>query len=172
MDKVPFNDLVALEKAISQPNVAAFICEPIQGEAGVVVPVRWIELISFMILTRSHCSVHHDQDDGYIAKVHALCRKYNVLFVADEVQTGCGRTGKLLACDYDNVKPDILIVAKALSGGVVPASAVLASDEIMLTIQPGQHGKRAIIGPNEWSLDFRARSMLSRTHCSIHALNS
>jgi ornithine--oxo-acid transaminase len=72
--------------------------------------------------------------------VHALCRKYNVLFVADEVQTGCGRTGKLLACDYDNVKPDILVVAKAISGGVVPASAVLASDEIMLTIQPGQHG--------------------------------
>ena len=82
----------------------------------------------------------HFQSEGYIAKVHALCRKYNVLFVADEVQTGCGRTGKLLACDYDNVKPDILVVAKAISGGVVPASAVLASDEIMLTIQPGQHG--------------------------------
>jgi len=117
IDKIPFNNLEALEHAVSQPNVAAFICEPIQGEAGVVLP-----------------------SENYIAQVAAICRKHNVLFVADEVQTGCGRTGKLLACDYDNIKPDILILGKALSGGAVPVSCVLSSDEIMLTIRPGQHG--------------------------------
>lgn len=116
-DKIPFNDLAALEKAVSNPNVAAYVCEPVQGEGGVIIP-----------------------DPGYIAKAQAICHKHNVLFVADEVQTGCGRTGKLLACDHDNVKPDILIVAKALSGGVLPVSAVLARDDIMLTIRPGQHG--------------------------------
>lgn len=116
-DKIPFNDLEAVEKAVSDPNVAAYVCEPIQGEGGVIVPT-----------------------EGYIAKVAEICNKHNVLFVADEVQTGCGRTGKLLACDYDNVKPDILILAKAVSGGVLPVSAVLARDDIMLTIRPGQHG--------------------------------
>ncbi len=114
---IPYNDLVALEKAISDPNVAAFMVEPIQGEAGVVVP-------------------HED----YLKGVSELCKKYNVLFIADEVQTGIARTGKMLACDHDNVKPDILVLGKALSGGTMPVSAVLASNEIMLTIKPGEHG--------------------------------
>jgi ornithine--oxo-acid transaminase len=114
---IPYNDLSALEKAISDPNTAAFMVEPIQGEAGVNVP-----------------------DEGYLKGVRALCSKYNVLFIADEVQTGLCRTGKLLACDHEDVKPDILILGKALSGGVLPVSAVLASHEVMLTIHPGEHG--------------------------------
>ncbi len=114
---VPYNDLTALEKALQEPNTAGFMVEPIQGEAGVVVP-----------------------DEGYLKKAYELCRKYNVLFIADEVQTGIGRTGKLLACDYEEVKPDILVLGKALSGGVLPVSAILASNDIMLTIKPGQHG--------------------------------
>ena len=114
---IPYNDLVALEKAISDPNVAAFMVEPIQGEAGVVVP-----------------------HDGYLKGVSDLCKKYNVLFIADEVQTGIARTGKMLACDHEGVKPDILVLGKALSGGTMPVSAVLASNEIMLTIKPGEHG--------------------------------
>lgn len=116
-DKIPFDDLAALEKAVSNPNVAAYIVEPIQGEAGAVVPSA-----------------------GYIARAAEICRRHNVLFVADEVQTGLGRTGRLLACDYDGVKPDILILGKALSGGTIPVSCVLSSDEVMLTIKPGQHG--------------------------------
>ncbi|MFM7015158.1 MAG: ornithine--oxo-acid transaminase [Bacteroidota bacterium] len=116
-DLIPYNDLVALEKAISDPNVAAFMVEPIQGEAGVVVP-----------------------QEGYLKGVSELCKKYNVLFIADEVQTGIARTGKMLACDHENVKPDILVLGKALSGGTMPVSAVLASNEIMLTIKPGEHG--------------------------------
>jgi ornithine--oxo-acid transaminase len=114
---VDYNDLGALEQAISDPNTAAFMVEPIQGEAGVVVP-----------------------HEGYLKGVRALCTKYNVLFIADEVQTGLARTGKLLACDHENVKPDILILGKALSGGIMPVSAVLANNEIMLTIKPGEHG--------------------------------
>ena len=114
---VDYNDLSALENAIKDPNTAAFMVEPIQGEAGVVVP-----------------------DTGYLKGVRDLCDKYNVLFIADEVQTGLGRTGKMLACDHENVKPDILILGKALSGGILPVSAVLASNEIMLTIKPGEHG--------------------------------
>lgn len=114
---VPYNDLEALEKEVKDPNVAAFLVEPIQGEAGVYVP-----------------------DDGYLARAYELCKKHNVLFIADEVQTGIARTGKLLACDHENVRPDILILGKALSGGVYPVSAVLADDDIMLCIQPGQHG--------------------------------
>lgn len=114
---IPYNNLAALEDALSDPNVAGFIVEPIQGEAGVVVP-----------------------DDGYLSKAAALCRQNNVLFIADEIQTGLARTGKMLACDYENVKPDILILGKALSGGMLPVSAVLANDNIMLTIQPGEHG--------------------------------
>lgn len=114
---VPYNDLEALEKELQDPDVAAFLVEPIQGEAGVYVP-----------------------DDGYLKKSYDLCKKNNVLFIADEVQTGIARTGKLLACDHENVRPDILILGKALSGGVYPVSAVLADDEIMLCIQPGQHG--------------------------------
>lgn len=114
---VPYNDLAALEKAISDPNTAAFMVEPIQGEAGVNVP-----------------------SEGYLKGVRDLCTKYNVLFIADEVQTGLCRTGKLLACDHEGVKPDVLILGKALSGGVLPVSAVLASHEVMLTIHPGEHG--------------------------------
>lgn len=114
---VPYDNLSALEKALADPNVAGFMIEPIQGEAGVVVPEK-----------------------GYLSNAYKLCRKYNVLFIADEVQTGIARTGKLLACDYEGVKPDILILGKALSGGVMPVSAVLARDEIMLTINPGEHG--------------------------------
>jgi ornithine--oxo-acid transaminase len=114
---IPYNDLPALEKALQDPHVAGFMVEPIQGEAGVVIPA-----------------------DGYLKKAHELCRKHRVLFIADEVQTGLGRTGKLLACDHDGFRPDILILGKALSGGVLPVSAVLTSSEVMLTIKPGEHG--------------------------------
>jgi ornithine--oxo-acid transaminase len=115
--KIPYNDIEALAKALEQPNIAGFLVEPIQGEAGVFVP-----------------------DDGYLKKAFELCKKNNVLFIADEVQTGLCRTGKMLACDYEEVHPDILILGKALSGGVMPVSAVLADDDIMLTIKPGEHG--------------------------------
>jgi len=115
--RVPYNDTEALENELKDPNVAAFLVEPIQGEAGVYVP-----------------------DEGYLKKVAELCKKYNVLFIADEVQTGIARTGKLLACDHEDVKPDVLILGKAISGGVFPVSAVLANDDIMLTIKPGEHG--------------------------------
>jgi len=114
---VPYNDIPALEKALEDPNVGGFLVEPIQGEAGVYVP-----------------------EDGYLKKSYDLCKAKNVLFIADEVQTGIARTGKLLACDHENVRPDILILGKALSGGVLPVSAVLADDHIMLVIKPGQHG--------------------------------
>ena len=114
---IPYNDLTALENALEDPDVAGFLVEPIQGEAGVFVP-----------------------DDGYIRKAYDMCRKKNVLFIADEVQTGIARTGKLLACDHEGVRPDILILGKALSGGTMPVSAVLADDSIMLTIKPGEHG--------------------------------
>jgi len=114
---IPYNDLSALAKALEDPHVAGFMVEPIQGEAGVLVP-----------------------DEGYLSGAYRLCREKNVLFIADEVQTGIARTGKLLACDHEGVKPDILILGKALSGGVYPVSAVLARDEIMLTIRPGEHG--------------------------------
>lgn len=112
-----YNDLADLEKSISDPNTAAFMVEPIQGEAGVVVP-----------------------DDGYLQGIRNLCDKYNVLWIADEVQTGIARTGKMLAVDHENVKPDILVLGKALSGGVYPVSAALCNDEVMLRIKPGQHG--------------------------------
>ena len=114
---IPYNDIQALENALKDKNVAAFMVEPIQGEAGVVVP-----------------------DDDYLLKAYNLCKKSNVLFIADEVQTGIGRTGKMLCCDHHSFKPDILILGKALSGGVFPVSAILASNEIMLTIKPGEHG--------------------------------
>lgn len=115
---IPYNDLSALEDRLkNDANIAGFMVEPIQGEAGVIVP-----------------------DDGYLAGVRKLCSQYNVLFIADEVQTGIGRTGKPLACDWEEVKPDILVLGKALSGGVLPASAALANDDVMLTIQPGEHG--------------------------------
>lgn len=115
--KIPYNDIPALEKELEDPDVAGFLVEPIQGEAGVYVP-----------------------DEGYLAKAYELCRNKNVLFIADEVQTGIGRTGRMLACDHEHVRPDILILGKALSGGVYPVSAVLADNEIMLCIKPGEHG--------------------------------
>ena len=114
---IPYNDIPALEKALQDKNVAGFLVEPIQGEAGVYMP-----------------------DEGYLKKAYDLCKAKNVLFIADEVQTGIARTGKLLACDHEGVKPDILILGKALSGGVYPISCVLANDDIMLTIKPGEHG--------------------------------
>ncbi|WP_240155144.1 ornithine--oxo-acid transaminase [Chitinophaga sp. Cy-1792] len=114
---IAFNNLTALEQALLDKNVAGFMVEPIQGEAGVVVP-----------------------DEGYLAQAYQLCKDANVLFIADEIQTGLARTGKMLACDHENVRPDILILGKALSGGTLPVSAVLADDEIMLTIKPGEHG--------------------------------
>ncbi len=115
--KIPYDDIAALEKELQDPNVAGFLLEPIQGEAGVYVPA-----------------------DGYLKKAYELCKAKNVLFIADEVQTGIARTGKLLACDHENVHPDILILGKAVSGGIMPVSCVLANDEIMLTIKPGEHG--------------------------------
>ena len=114
---IPYNDLAALEKALEDPNVAGFMVEPIQGEAGVVVP-----------------------DEGYLKKASELCKSKNVLFIADEVQTGVARTGKLICCEHEGVKPDILVLGKALSGGVFPVSAVLANDEIMMCLKPGEHG--------------------------------
>ena len=114
---IPYNDLNALEEALQDENVAGFMVEPIQGEAGVVVP-----------------------DEGYLRSAYEMCHKHNVLFIADEVQTGIARTGKLLACEHEGFKPDILVLGKALSGGVMPVSAVLTSDEVMLTIKPGEHG--------------------------------
>ncbi|MFZ9303458.1 MAG: ornithine--oxo-acid transaminase [Sediminibacterium sp.] len=114
---VPYNDLQALETALADSNVAAFMVEPIQGEAGVVIP-----------------------NEGYLKGVRDLCTKYNVLFIADEIQTGLARTGKMLACDHENVRPDILILGKALSGGTLPISAILADDIVMLQIKPGEHG--------------------------------
>jgi len=114
---IPYNDIDSLKNALKDENVAGFMVEPIQGEAGVVVP-----------------------NEGYLKEAYRICRENNVLFIADEVQTGLGRTGKMLCSDYENIKPDILILGKALSGGILPISAVLSSDEIMLTIEPGQHG--------------------------------
>lgn len=114
---IPYNDLEALREAVSDSNVAAFMVEPIQGEAGVNVP-----------------------DEGYLRKAYEICKEANVLFIADEVQTGIARTGKLLCCDHEGFKPDIVVLGKALSGGVFPVSAVLTRDEIMLTIKPGEHG--------------------------------
>ena len=116
-EPIPYNDLAALEKALQDKNVCAFLFEPIQGEAGVIIP-----------------------DDGYYKGIRQLCDQYNILMVADEIQTGLSRTGRLLACDHEKVRPDILILGKALSGGTLPVSAVLADDEIMLTIKPGEHG--------------------------------
>ena len=114
---IPYNNLDSLKKALKDPNVAAFMVEPIQGEAGVVVP-----------------------DENYLRNAYEMCKDSNVLFIADEVQTGIGRTGKMICCEHHGFKPDILILGKALSGGVFPVSAILASDEVMLTIKPGEHG--------------------------------
>jgi ornithine--oxo-acid transaminase len=115
--KIPYNDPEALKIALQDPNAAGFLVEPIQGEAGVVVP-----------------------DEGYLAKAYSLCKEKNVLFIADEIQTGLARTGRILACDHENIRPDIVILGKALSGGTLPISAVLADNDIMLVIKPGEHG--------------------------------
>ena len=116
-ERIPYDDIPALEEALKDPNVAGFLLEPIQGEAGVYVP-----------------------HEGYLKKAYDLCKAHNVLFMANEVQTGIARTGKMLACDHEGVRPDILILGKAISGGLMPVSCVLADDEIMLTIKPGEHG--------------------------------
>jgi len=116
-EQIPYDDMDALERALGLSNVAGIMVEPIQGEAGVIVP-----------------------QEGYLAKIREICTEKNILFIADEVQTGIARTGRLLACDHENVRPDILILGKALSGGILPVSAVLADDEIMLCIKPGEHG--------------------------------
>ncbi len=115
--KIPYNDVKALEQVIDDPTIVGFLLEPIQGEAGVIVP-----------------------DDGYLKACYDICKRNNVLFIADEIQSGIGRSGRLLACDWEGVKPDILVLGKALSGGVTPVSAVFANDDIMLTIKPGEHG--------------------------------
>jgi len=143
---IPYNDLAALEEAFQDPHVAGFMFEPIQGEAGVVMP-----------------------DDHYVAGVRALCDRYNVLMIADEVQTGIGRTGRMLCCDYANVKPDILVLGKALSGGVMPVSAVLASDEIMLTIKPGEHGSTFGGNPLACAVAMEALSVVRDEHLPENA---
>jgi ornithine--oxo-acid transaminase len=146
IELIPFNNLPALEKALEDPNVAAFLVEPIQGEAGVMVP-----------------------DEGYLKKAYDLCKSKNVLFIADEVQTGLCRTGKLLACDHENVRPDILILGKALSGGVMPISAVLADDDIMLTIKPGQHGSTFGGNPLAGKVGIAALQVLKEEKLSENA---
>lgn len=134
---IAYNDINALKQALQDPNVAGFLAEPIQGEAGVIVP-----------------------DEGYLSKAAALCREANVLFIADEIQTGLARTGKMLACDHENVRPDILVLGKALSGGTLPVSAVLADDEIMLTIKPGEHGSTYGGNPLACKVTMTALSVL------------
>jgi len=143
---VPYNDLPALEKALEDPNVVAFLVEPIQGEAGVYVP-----------------------DDGYLRKSFDLCKSRNVLFIADEVQTGLARTGKLLACHHEGIRPDMVILGKALSGGMYPISAVLADDEIMLTIKPGQHGSTFGGNPLAARIAMEALQILKDEHLADNA---
>ncbi|MFI5155022.1 MAG: ornithine--oxo-acid transaminase, partial [Chitinophagales bacterium] len=143
---IPFNDLVSLEKSLQDKNVAGFLVEPIQGEAGVVVP-----------------------DEGFLAKAKQYCEDANVLFMGDEIQTGLARTGKMLACDYENVRPDILILGKALSGGIMPVSAVLANDEIMLTIHPGEHGSTYGGNPLACRLAITALKILKEEDLAANA---
>ncbi|MBI3233761.1 MAG: ornithine--oxo-acid transaminase [Bacteroidetes bacterium] len=143
---VPYNDLDALKKAVQDPNVAAFMVEPIQGEAGVVVP-----------------------DEGYLKAAYEICKEANVLFIADEIQTGLARTGKMLACDWEGVKPDILILGKALSGGMMPVSAVLSSDEVMLTIKPGEHGSTYGGNPLACAVAIEALQVLKDEHLAENA---
>lgn len=143
---VPYNNTDALEIALQDPNVAAFMVEPIQGEAGVVIP-----------------------DEGYLTKVRALCTQYNVLFIADEIQTGLARTGKMLACDHENVRPDILILGKALSGGTVPVSAVLADDYIMMNIKPGEHGSTYSGNPLACAVAMAALDVLKEENLADNA---
>jgi ornithine--oxo-acid transaminase len=145
-DLIPYNDLPALAKALQNKDVAAILIEPIQGEAGVVVP-----------------------DDGFLNKAYEYCKQANVLFIGDEIQTGLGRTGKMLACDHENVRPDILILGKALSGGVLPVSAVLADDEIMLTIKPGEHGSTYAGNPLASALAITALTVLKEENMMENA---
>jgi ornithine--oxo-acid transaminase len=145
---IPYNDLNALKTALQDPNVAAFLVEPIQGEAGVVVP-----------------------DKGYLKKAHELCKEQNVLLICDEVQTGLARTGKLLASDHDGVRPDVLILGKALSGGVIPISAVLADDDVMLTIKPGQHGSTFGGNPLAGKVAIAALEVLKEENLAENAEN-
>lgn len=144
--KVEYNNTEALWKALQDPDVVGFLIEPIQGEAGVVVP-----------------------DDGYLRTCYDLCRVHKVLFMADEIQTGIGRCGKLLACDYEEVHPDILILGKALSGGVTPVSAVLADDEIMLTIAPGEHGSTYGGNPLAARVGIAALEVVREEHLAENA---
>ncbi len=144
---VPYNDINRLEEALKQPGVAGFLVEPIQAEAGVYVP-----------------------EDGYLQKAAELCQKNNILFVADEVQTGLGRTGKMLACDHEKVRPDILVLGKALSGGVYPVSCVLADEEIMLTIKPGEHGSTYGGNPVAGKVAMAALEVILREKLADNAL--
>ncbi len=143
---IPFNDLKALQQVIGQPNVAGFMVEPIQGEAGVVVP-----------------------DEGYLASAYKMCKEAGVLFIADEVQTGLARTGKMLACDHENVRPDILVLGKALSGGMMPVSAVLADNDIMLSIKPGEHGSTYGGNPLACAVAIEALKILKEENLSENA---
>lgn len=144
--KIPYNDTGALEKALEDPDAAGFLVEPIQGEAGVFVP-----------------------DEGYLKKSYDLCKARNVLFIADEVQTGIARTGKMLACDHENVRPDVLILGKALSGGTMPVSAVLADDDIMLCIKPGEHGSTFGGNPIAASVAIAALSVIREENLAENA---
>lgn len=143
---IPYNDLDALAAALNDPNVAGFLVEPIQGEAGVYVP-----------------------DDGYLAAAYALCRKADVLFIGDEIQTGLARTGRMLACDHEGVRPDILILGKALSGGTMPISAVLADDAVMLCIRPGEHGSTFGGNPLACKVAIAALEVLKEENLAAHA---
>lgn len=143
---VEYNNLAALEKAFQDKNVAAFMFEPIQGEAGVLVP-----------------------DEGYLTGIRNLCTEYNVLMIADEIQTGLARTGKMLCCDHENVRPDILILGKALSGGILPVSAVLADDAIMLTIKPGEHGSTYGGNPLACAVAMKALEVLKEENMAANA---
>ncbi|TDS07478.1 ornithine--oxo-acid transaminase [Sphingobacterium paludis] len=143
---IPYNDLHALELALEDPNVVGFLIEPIQGEAGVVVP-----------------------DDGYLSQAFALCKSKNVLFMADEIQTGLSRTGRLLACDHEAVRPDVLLLGKALSGGMLPVSAVLADDEVMLSISPGEHGSTYGGNPLACAVAIASLDVLKEENLAEHA---
>ena len=144
---IPYNNLIALEDALKDKNVAGFMIEPIQGEAGVVIP-----------------------DDGYLKGVRNLCNKYNVLFIADEIQTGLARTGKMLACDHEEVRPDILILGKALSGGTLPVAAILADDSIMLQIKPGEHGSTYGGNPLACAVAMKALEILKTENLANNAM--
>ena len=144
---IPYNNLTALEDALKDKNVAGFMIEPIQGEAGVVIP-----------------------DDGYLKGVRNLCNKYNVLFIADEIQTGLARTGKMLACDHEEVRPDILILGKALSGGTLPVAAILADDSIMLQIKPGEHGSTYGGNPLACAVAMKALEIIKSENLANNAM--